>query len=75
MRLGEHTVALLVVFIVSMLAIAGNADFEEEMNEQERYCKMTALYEATDGDVGWPDYRKAREKLCDGENKRLSPAL
>ena len=34
---------------------------EDARRDRDLYCEMVLLYEATDGEYGWPDYRDERE--------------
>jgi len=47
------TVSLMVLFIVCVELLSS---MPPEPNQDAIYCEMTALYNDTDGDLGWPAY-------------------
>lgn len=49
--------ALWVAAIVAALLAAGQSDYEDELREQERYCRNVS--EGT-----WPDYRGDYAETC-----------
>jgi len=65
MSISEHWLALGFVAILALMGIAGDDDYQEELNEQAHYCKMIHLHKISNGDSGWPDY----------ENKKTTCAL
>ena len=59
-----NTLALAaVLFVFTVLLIVGATDADEANIEEARYCQMTALFAETDGELGWPAYKKIN---CEG---------
>lgn len=48
------------VLIGALVVILGSMTEDDLQRDRDLYCEMVQLYEATDGDYGWPDYRNAR---------------
>ena len=63
-EIPEYLWALLAVLILAMYSWAADGEMQDELDEQALYCKMTAMYEASGGENGWPDYRGQRKQLC-----------
>jgi|GEM_PF-2957749 len=40
---------------------------EDARRDRDLYCEMVLLYEATDGEYGWPDYRDERSECDDSD--------
>ena len=54
-----NTLALAAILLVfTALLIVGATDADEESIEESLYCEMTALFVETDGEFGWPQYKK-----------------
>lgn len=53
-----HGAALL---IGAMIVVVGAMTTEDLTAEKKLYCEMVELYDSTDGEYGWPDYRKEKE--------------
>jgi hypothetical protein len=45
--------------LVAALGLAGNADVQEAEAHGSLYCEMVALYESSNGELGWPAYEPA----------------
>ena len=63
MNISEHWLALGIVAIIALMGLAGEGDYQEELNEQAHYCKMIKLYKLSNGKSGWPDYEN-RKATC-----------
>lgn len=54
---GKHYQgSLAIAWILIIMGIVGQADFEEAQRQADQYCKMVVLWEQTDGQAGWPAY-------------------
>jgi hypothetical protein len=42
--------------LVAALGLAGNADVEDATAHGSLHCDMVALYESSNGELGWPPY-------------------
>jgi len=52
-------------FILGIIALmAGQHDYETEQKSIEHYCNMVQVWEDSNGEHGWPPYRK-NEVTCD----------
>ena len=60
MSISEHWLALGFVAILALMGLAGDGDYQEELNEQAHYCKMIHLYKISNGESGWPDYENKK---------------
>jgi hypothetical protein len=58
MSISEHWLALGFVAFIALIGLAGNGDYQEEINKQASYCEMVKLFQDTNGENGWPDYEK-----------------
>jgi len=45
--------------LVAALGLAGKADVEDATAHGSLYCDMVALYESSNGELGWPPYDPA----------------
>ena len=45
--------------LVAALGLVGKADVEDATAHGSLYCEMVELYQATNGDQGWPEYDPA----------------
>lgn len=52
-----------IVFIV-LAGAAGRVDYEDAVREEQLYCANVALYKATGGQRGWPDYNDNYNEIC-----------
>jgi len=50
--------------ILSLLALLPESEIDVMQMEVEQHCEMVALWESTDGDLGWPDYNNSYEREC-----------
>ena len=62
MNLKRYQVILLAIFVLVLMGIAGNMDFQEEERQHAEYCEMVKLWKQTKGQAGWPAYNG--EKMC-----------
>ena len=44
------------VALVAALGWAGNADLADAKDHGSDYCEMVALYQSSNGELGWPAY-------------------
>jgi len=49
--------AALVVTLLTIWGLAGTADYEEAVRQQQQYCDMLGIWEKTGGEYGWPPYK------------------
>ena len=56
-----------IVFLL-LAGIAGKADYEDALLQEQAYCSNVTLYRATGGEQGWPDYNENYSELC-GKNQ------
>ena len=52
------TAVLTGMALLFAFGLAGTLDIESEIRSQDLYCEMTALYEASNGQHGWPAYKE-----------------
>jgi hypothetical protein len=45
-----------IAFLV--FAWVNNSSFEDELAEQQHYCEMVSIYESSEGQNGWPNFKK-----------------
>ena len=57
-------IVLAVAGFVVLAGIAGQCDYEDAVREEALYCANVALYKATDGVKGWPDYNENYDEIC-----------
>jgi hypothetical protein len=63
--MSEHIWAFLLVALLSLiLGFVGEADYQDALDEEALYCQQTLLFKRTNGQSGWPDYKKIREEVC-----------
>tara|TARA_R110000824_G_scaffold55210_7_gene152229 strand:+ start:7893 stop:8087 length:195 start_codon:yes stop_codon:yes gene_type:complete len=55
---------LLGVLAITAFAWVSNASYEEAVQAENHYCKMVAIYESSDGEMGWPNFKQLD---CNGE--------
>lgn len=48
--------------IIIALLIAGQLDQNDR--EQDHYCNMVELFNDSDGEYGWPDYKETYNESC-----------
>lgn len=58
------------VFII-LAGLAGRTDYEDALRDEALYCANVALYKATAGKQGWPDYREVYNTMCVQETKKI----
>jgi len=49
--------ALLIATLLGSILLASASDSDVEQDTEQNYCEMVALYEQSNGDLGWPDYK------------------
>lgn len=57
---------LIVLAIVAAIALIGLTGGTTEVMEQAQYCEMVQQYEASGGEMGWPDYNHNYATVCKG---------
>ena len=57
-------VALGTLGFLLMAGIAGQADYEDAVLQEQVYCANVELYRATNGEKGWPDYNENYAEIC-----------
>jgi hypothetical protein len=63
-------VLVAVILFLFMLGIVGQADYEEELLQQDIYCEFVDLWGQTNGRDGHPDFRGIYETACtDGQRR------
>jgi len=58
-KMQKHIGALVLIFSITSLVVFGHAvgfdsEYEIEKSEAEFYCEMIDIFNATDGEYGWP---------------------
>lgn len=48
---------LLIATLLGSILLASTSDSDIEQDTEQNYCEMVALYEQSNGDLGWPDYK------------------
>lgn len=48
---------LLIATLLGSILLASASDSDLEQDTEQNYCEMVALYEQSNGDLGWPDYK------------------
>tara|TARA_R110000824_G_C14940524_1_gene649743 strand:- start:35 stop:226 length:192 start_codon:yes stop_codon:yes gene_type:complete len=38
-------------------AWVSNASYQDELAEQQHYCEMVSIYESSEGQHGWPNFK------------------
>jgi|LauGreDrversion4_2_1035121.scaffolds.fasta_scaffold2701220_1 hypothetical protein len=68
MREGDNIrwpwVAVGFIVFILLAGLAGQSDYEDAVREEALYCANVALYKATSGEQGWPDYNKNYNEIC-----------
>ena len=57
-------VALGTALFLLLAGIAGQADYEDAVLQEQAYCANVELYRATEGEKGWPDYNENYNEIC-----------
>ena len=50
--------------LVAAFLLTGLMDYQDANDDSATYCEMTALFEQTKGQYGWPDYRGNAAEVC-----------
>jgi hypothetical protein len=45
------------VLIGALIVVISSMTDEDLQRDRDLYCEMVQLYDSTDGEYGWPDYR------------------
>jgi hypothetical protein len=48
---------LITIFLLGSILLVSANDSELERDADQNYCEMVALYEQSNDDLGWPDYK------------------
>lgn len=68
MREGDNIswpwVAVCFIVFILLAGVAGRSDYEDALREEALYCANVALYKATGGQQGWPDYNENYSEIC-----------
>ncbi len=70
-RIGWPWVAVGFTVFILLAGLAGRSDYEDAVREEQLYCANVALYKATEGLQGWPDYRDVYNTMCVRETKKV----
>jgi hypothetical protein len=68
--MNDATKHMTIAFIISSLFLtlilysAFSNPIDEITKTNDLYCEMTELYIYSGGDLGWPDYKGNRSKMC-----------
>lgn len=54
--------ALAVIFVG--YSVVSTADVEDAKVAQRHYCDMVTIYKSSNGEQGWPDYKRIFDKVC-----------
>ena len=58
------TIAVALILLFSAIFMPNNSHDQLE-KERENYCEMVEIYKSSDGEHGWPDYKKVYDKQCE----------
>ena len=59
---AQGVIALFAILLA--MSLLGSLDADEARGQADRYCDNVSLWQATDGDAGWPDYKSRFEEVC-----------
>jgi len=54
--MSNYFIITVLFALVATLGLAGKADVEDATAHGSLYCDMVALYESSNGELGWPPY-------------------
>ena len=57
--MSNYFIITVLFALVATLGLAGKADVQEAEAHGSEYCDMVALYESSNGELGWPPYDPA----------------
>jgi hypothetical protein len=63
----KHTTLAFIIsstFLILILFAAFSNPVDDIRKTNDLYCEMTELYIYSGGDLGWPDYKGNRSKMC-----------
>ena len=63
-RISWPWVIVAMLIFLGLASIAGRSDYEDALREEALYCANVALYKATGGQQGWPDYNENYSEIC-----------
>ena len=52
------------VLLITALAFTATEDKKADEYQEQEYCSMVELYQKTNGDAGWPDFKHTYNKSC-----------
>tara|TARA_R110000822_G_scaffold144974_2_gene283763 strand:+ start:290 stop:472 length:183 start_codon:yes stop_codon:yes gene_type:complete len=55
---------LIGLFLIAAILLVSISDSEIEQDADQNYCEMVTLFQQSNGDLGWPDYKNTYEKGC-----------
>jgi|TARA_R110000796_G_C14229998_1_gene395845 hypothetical protein len=55
---------LITIFLLGAILLVSASDSELEQDADQEYCEMVTLFQQSNGDLGWPDYKNTYEKGC-----------
>ena len=55
---------LIGLFLIATILLVSISDSEIEQDADQNYCEMVTLFQQSNGDLGWPDYKNTYEKGC-----------
>jgi hypothetical protein len=55
-NIKRYQVIILAIFVLVLMGIVGQSDYEEEQRQTVQYCEMVKLWKQTKGRAGWPAY-------------------
>ena len=54
--LNKSILVLFATVSVVCFSVASTMDFNDQQQSESLYCEMTALFQETQGDQGWPPF-------------------
>ncbi len=61
----QYIVAISLAITLGLVAWLCNT--EEPTAEQQNYCEMVGIWNDTQGEYGWPDYKDNFDEVCEDE--------
>ena len=55
---------LITLFLLGSILLVSANDLDLERDADQNYCEMVTLYQQSNGDLGWPDYKNTFKKGC-----------
>lgn len=50
-------ILLITASLISSILLVSASDSQLEQDSEQNYCEMVGLYQQSNGDLGWPDYK------------------